>query len=1057
MFYLHLSNRTENLVAHLAEVLKLDSGRDPFAREYFLIQSQGMERMLSQRLADVFVSWCNYEYMLPTRFFALLGEQLGVELGPDEYERERVCWHLEKILRNIEGSCFLPLLRYMADDPKGLKRYQLSQQLAYVFDQYQIMRLSMVDGWERGKLATGNVTEPYQMELWRKLIAAVGHSRHRGVFLRDLIGLLNTSKEITQTLPGRLSVFGLHSMPPLLLHALHALSKHCDVHFYLLSPCQQYWLDQTAPRVELRKQVAAGRDVTAAVQQNPGHPLLQSLGQQGREFRQMLLDHVEFTREFEGFSDPLTADSPSLLQTLQSDLLDGQIDAGKRGCVKDESLVITSAHSPHREMMILKDRILHWLDVDAELQLKDIVVMTPDIQVYSNLIPAVFHDIPHSIADRTPSSQNTHIAAFLQFLQLCSGRFGWSEVFDLLAREEVYPHFDIVEDDLEMIRHWVLSSGIRWGLSAEYRKETGLPEMEEGTWRSGIDRLLMGCSVNGELMVDGVFPFGDIEGSMAEPLGGLSLFVEILEEAQKAFSHSRSLQQWAELFLTFADRLLVQDTEDARVQLFSLLEDMGSEFGQFHSEPLSFEVICSRMNNAVSETKSSSGFLRGQLTFCAMLPMRSIPFKKVCLLGVNDTVFPKNDIHPDFDLLGSDFRPGDRSRRSDDRYQFLEAILSARESLYISYVGQSIRTNEELPPSVLILELLELVRQYGVENLTDVHPLHGFSKHYFTADSPLFSYNRSFARVADSLQKPVAPSASWWSGALDLQVPERIMVYELCSFFRHPQKYFVQNVLGVRFDGSQADLDESEPFVLDSLQNYQVEKELISAAVRQEGGGDMRQLLQTAGQWPLGSPGKIRFTEKEQELDPFIAGLLAQEAEGRQSPVLVDVEIDSIRLQGSLGGIYTNGLFLFRYANMKAKDYLFAWIQHCLAAVSLEKPVDTMFLAKDRELLFPAGCGGEDDLRRLLGYFVEGQQRPSPLLLEPARAYVEQVLRNEGRGRSDPLERAISSFEQSLGNSREAEWELLYGGQSVETLFAEEFVAFCEDFLLPIWRTADDA
>ena len=282
------------------------------------------------------------------------------------------------------------------------------------------------------------------------------------------------------------------------------------------------------------------------------------------------------------------------------------------------------------------------------------------------------------------------------------------------------------------------------------------------------------------------------------------------------------------------------------------------------------------------------------------------------------------------------------------------------------------------------------------------------------------------------------------------------MVGELCSFFRHPQKYFVQNILGVRFDSNQAGLDESEPFVLDSLQNYLVEEELISGAVHKRGGDDMRELLQTSGQWPLGSPGEIRFAEKEEELEPFVARLRAQEDEGRQPAALVDVEIDSIRLHGSLGGFYTNGLFLFRYANMKAKDVLFTWIQHCLAAVCLEDPVDTMFLAKDRELVFPAGCGGEGDLQLLLHFFVQGQQHPSTLLLEPARAYVEQVLKNEGRGRSDPLQKAVSSFEYSLENSREAEWELLYRGESTTSLFGEEFVELCEEFLLPIWRKADE-
>ncbi|MBN4068728.1 exodeoxyribonuclease V subunit gamma, partial [Desulfotalea psychrophila] len=233
MFYLHLSNKSENLIRHLVEVLHLDDKRDPFVPEYFLIQSQGMERMLSQRLAERFVSWCNYEYMLPTRFFALMADRLGVETGAEEYARDQLCWRIEQILRGVSGDTFRLLIRYMAHDASGMKRYQLAQQLAYVFDQYQIMRLAMMDGWEQGKRFTENPAEIYQMELWKLLGEEIGHVRHRGVFLRDLIHHLNEKSDLSSVLPKRLSVFGVHSLPPILLSCLQALSNHCDIHFYL--------------------------------------------------------------------------------------------------------------------------------------------------------------------------------------------------------------------------------------------------------------------------------------------------------------------------------------------------------------------------------------------------------------------------------------------------------------------------------------------------------------------------------------------------------------------------------------------------------------------------------------------------------------------------------------------------------------------------------------------------------------------------------------------------------------------------------------------------------
>ncbi len=1056
MFYLHLSNRTENLIQHLAEILRLDEGRDPFSREYFLIQSQGMERMLSQSLAEAFTSWCNYEYMLPTRFFSLIGGRLDVAMGPEDYERERVCWYLENILRRMDGERFEPLQRYVAGDDSGMKRYQLAQQLAYVFDQYQIMRLAMIDGWEQGKLSSRNPAEIYQMELWGLLRQEIGHSRHRGVFLRDLIRLLTGDDDFSSLLPKRLSVFGLHSLPPLLLNCLQGLARHCDVHFYLLSPCENYWAEQVTPRGQLRRNISSLQQGQQVVEVKAmGHPLLGSLGQQGREFQEMLLQDVDFFMEFRSFADPLTGKNLCILHRLQSDLLRGDLLAEKSPLPKDDSLVVSSAHSPHREMMILKDRILHWLDQDPELELRDIVVMAPDIQEYSGLVPAVFHEIPHSIADRNPALSNSFIAVFLQFLKLCSSRFGWSEVLDLLERENVYPRFEIREPDLELIRHWAVSAGVRWGLSGKQRREMGLPEGDECTWKSGLERLLMGYAVAGDAAVDTILPYEEIEGSMGAPLGGLSLFLEILEEARDAFASSYSLEEWAQLLAEYADRIFIVDGGDNLVELYGILAELGQEYGTLHQSPLTLEVICSWVEGTATGKKSSSGFLRGQLTFCSMLPMRSIPFKKVCLVGLNDTVFPKNDTHPPFDLLGDHFLPGDRSRRSDDRYQFLEAILSARSSLYLSYVGQSIRNNEKIPPSVVVSELIELVESSYVDDLVDFHPLHGFSSRYFSENSSFFSYEKPLREVAASLRKPCSDSAPWWSGSLDVIPQEDAPVTDFFAFFRHPQKYFVRNVLGARLDYGTTALEEREPFGLDPLQKYVAEQELVHGGLEGKVGDQLLHLLQVKGQWPLGSPGEVSFQKKEEELQGFVARVKEQEEVGRADDSLVDLQLESLHLQGKLTSLYTNGSFLARYAKLKGKDILCGWIQHCLAAVCLGRETETRLVAKDREVLFPAGSGGEEDLKILGALFLQGQQAPSPLLLEPAWAYVEQLAKTSRSGKGSPWAKAAGSYAYTLEQGMEPEWDLLYQGQSTEMVLGQEFVDCCEWFFQSIWSRAN--
>ena len=1042
MFYLHLSNKTENLLRQLTEVLRLVDDRDPFQAEFFLIQSQGMERMLSQELSRSFVSWCNYEYMLPTRFFALLADRLGLEGGPEEYAREKLCWRLEEILRSVSGEEFTALQSYVGGEGRDMKRYQLAGQLAYVFDQYQIMRLSMVDGWAQNRLSSNNRSaELYQMKLWNILRADIGHSRHRGLFLRELITLLDKTETFGDMLPKRLSVFGLHSMPPIFLQCLQALARHCDVHFYLLSPCENYWADQLPEKSTLRH-----GDLVKV-----GHPLLKSLGQQGREFQNMLQD-VNVSAEFKSFEKPGEASFPNLLQKIQSGLLQGELVSPGSVVDGDDSLTIVSAHSAHRELMILRDRILHWLGQDTGLELKDIVVMAPEIQNYSALVPALFHDIPHSIADRNPAFSNTSIATFLQLLQLCGGRFGWAEVLELLEREEIYPRFDIVENDLAQIRHWVLSSGIRWGLSSAHKKAMGLPGRSECTWKSGLERLLMGYAIDTDESVCGVLPYADIEGGGAASLGGLSFFCEIVEQAQIDFSKDHSLTEWSALFFEYIDKLFVAegDAGDDLVELYKIVTDIGQEYGELHSAAVSFDVICSWVEAATSEKKSSAGFLRGQLTFCSMLPMRSIPFKKVCLLGLNDTVFPKNDVHPPFDLLGDTFIEGDRSRRSDDRYQFLEAILSARENLYLSYVGQSIRSNDKLPPSVVVSELIELCEFYGCKSLVQHHPLHGFSAKYFTKGSGLFSYNNELLDVAAAIAQTPAEERVWWHGVVPKEDPVRVTVEELFSFYAHPQKYFVRKILGVYLESSAEQYEEHEPFVLDSLQTYLIDQELVQKADR----ASQLQKMQVAGQWPLGAPGDLQFFIKEEEQSSFRGVLQKYRAIGAREDLFVDMEVSSIQINGMLSDLSVDGSRLYRYAKLKAKDILGAWLQHCIAAVCLEDKTETKLLGKESELVFPAEVGGMADLKILLMYFLQGNRSPSSLLCQPLLAYAEQRVKTEKSGRGDPMAKAVAAYMHSMKNGYEAEWEVLYHGQDSDEILGTDFMEMCDWFYESIWQRA---
>jgi exodeoxyribonuclease V gamma subunit len=379
--------------------------------------------------------------------------------------------------------------------------------------------------------------------------------------------------------------------------------------------------------------------------------------------------------------------------------------------------------------------------------------------------------------------------------------------------------------------------------------------------------------------------------------------------------------------------------------------------------------------------------------------MRSIPFKVICLIGMNDDSYPRQSHKLGFDLMAATPRIGDRSHRMDDRYLFLEAILSARQHLHISYVGQSLKDNSPRPPSVLVSELLDYVEEgFGKtvrEGICVHHRLQAFSPSYFAGDRRLFSYSAENLRAAQSAvsgrreNTPYIPSG--------LSEPEEewktIDLESLAHFFSNPARFLLRHRLGIHLLEEPAIMDENEPFELNKLEQYLIRQDLVARALEGKPLRDVYPLMHASGRLPHGSPGVCCYDDLCASTGSFIRKIHPHIAGGQREPLIVDITVDGFHLTGQLVNIYAEGLVSYRLAKVKGRDRLRAWISHLVLNHLSEHAAvrKTILVCEDRTFRYSPVEDTETCLRNLLNIYWRGLKKPLHFFPESSLAYAEQV------------------------------------------------------------------
>jgi exodeoxyribonuclease V gamma subunit len=1038
MLTLITSNRMEALSRQLADAIRAPL-RSAFQPELVLVQSQGMARWLKLELAEHQGVCCNCHFPFPRVFSSALFHGVLPDMPQEAlYDPDMLVWRVMKELPTVlETPGFEGIKNYVGADSDRRKLFQLSDKIANVFDQYLIFRPEQIQEWEAGN------EDHWQARLWRE-VSKHFQQQHPAILHARFVERLEKAPGPVIGLPERISIFGISALPPFYMRFFAALARHTEVNLFLLEPCREFWgyISSDREQEKTLRRHGGGASATEALHLEQGNRLLASTGQLGRDFLVLVQEAGDLQESDESlFSDP---GENTILSSIQSDILylrdRGRGDTDKKVISEeDTSIQVHSCHSPLREMEVLYDHLLNWFEKDPTLAPRDILVMIPEIEIYAPYIRAVFDSpeqerlrIPYSLADRSARGQSHVIETFLGVLNLVGTRLGVASVVALLESDPIRRKFDLTENDLEIIRHWVSEIRINWGRDQEQRSDLGLPSWEENTWKHGLDRLLMGYAMagGGAKLFLNILPYDDVEGSTAAVLGKFAAFVEKLFGALKAMEGQHALDHWVEKF-----QAILTDFFEVGEDQASDLEVLYGSFDKFsraqettgYDQPVELSVVLEQLNRDLSQDHFGSGYLTGGVTFCALKPMRSIPAKIICLLGMNDGVFPRANGHLSFDLMAQKPKLGDRSSREDDRYLFLETLISARERLYLSYVGQSIRDNREAPPSVLVSELLDYISQgfelAGRDVIKDhvftQNRLQAFSTAYFCGGR-LFSYSRENLQASQATVPARSLPAPFISKPLPEPEPEwrRLTAKTLSEFLCHPSKFLATRRLGISLNSPEAALQEREPFDLNDLENYLLKEELLGLKlvnnVRVE---DSRDLVRASGRLPAGKTGDAYHAQIGWQVESFCKILQAYKPNDFEPMTSFDLAVDEFSISGDFSQIVSAGMLFYRPAKIKGKDLLRAWVGHLLwnASDRRGKSAETFVLGTESIYKFAAVAEPLPLLRQVLDMYWTGLSAPRKFFPESSYAFAGADFKAR-QGRSGRITKTPIVFAQEKWN-----------------------------------------
>ena len=1056
---------------------------NPMMPEWIGIQSRGMKQWITMQMAQNLGVCANMHFCFPRQMIDKIltsfmppkdqqnqQNQQALQVQYEGLNENLLFWSIMKLINeNRSQQSLSSIENYIKEDETGKKLYQLCMKIAKVFDDYQVYRSHMLIDWQQHQ-SHETLKDPvaqWQAELWTKIVSE-DPQNHLAFKARNFLEKFSLTNINTDNLPSRMSFFGISALPELFLQVFEKMSEIMDINLFLLTPSNQFFFDikseRQMGRLALKEEIGIDPEHLYYEMTNP---LLSSLGTAGKGFHSCL-EAFNYHEPFDDlFQDPINGSGKSntMLMQLQSDILNlilrkaGHEDAPVTIAASDTSVCIHACHSPMREAQVLKDLLLNEFEKDPELAPHDIIVMMPDIEAYAPFIESVFFletFLPFSISDRRKRSESESLDAFLKILALRNARLDKKQVLDLLLSESIAGKFNIMTDEIYYIEKMAEDAKILWGRDGDHRETLGLPAFEENTWQFGLQRLFMGMAMpeNHGALVQDILPCQFFEGLDLEVLGKFAAFCHTLFLCLEILAGKKTIEKWCEalkkISIIFMDRNF-KNGEDLVFLSQTIDELEGNAQKAGFKDLVSFEVINSHIEHKLDQNISQGNFLAGNITFCNIMPMRSIPFKIVVLMGMDEKAFPRQAFTPGFNLIKKHPKPFDKSERDEDRYLFLETLLSARSKLIITYTGMSIQDNSKIPCAGVVSELADTMDQSFVFQQGYAyhlfHPLHPFNEAYFNQTDSFFSFSNDNCHIARALslirseegriQKRIFVPRSAEKGSAEKESKENlpgIILDELIRFFKNPVQEYMKEGLNIKKPDVEDQTHDREIFSISGLDQFTLGSFLVEQKTGSCRETQFYPIIKAMGCLPFGEKGRFEYEKMKSIASPLIDAARTIVSKKQLPPISLEINIDGLIVSANFTDVREDGMYSLSFGKLNSARLLSGWIRHLFLNICAppEYPKETILIGRDPKgkkpvvtCSFPAlESFALKYFKELIQIYDKGRKHPFYFFCETSWLFAQALLKEKFE--PGPSELDLSEPDPSELNPFEHEKDLIF-------------------------------